>query len=64
MIAFLGWMTFIIGGAWLAAALTFALSCLRGGGLETAISSIYFAAVAALCWISFAIWISPITITV
>jgi hypothetical protein len=64
MIEFLGWAVFILGGAWLAGTMAFGMSMLvLSGGLETVGAGIFYAALAALGWLAFSVWLSPITIS-
>lgn len=57
----LGWFVFILGGAYLAANIAFVARCMAGGGLEAVASGLFFAGVAAIAWLVFAVWLSPIT---
>lgn len=64
MIEILGWAVFILGGAWLAGGMTFGMSMLAlGGGLETVGAGLVYAALAAVSWLAFSVWLSPITIS-
>lgn len=63
MIELLGWIAFIFGGAYFAAAAALIAMALRGGGLEDIPKIIGLVALAAIIWIAFAVWISPLSIT-
>ena len=65
MITFLGWLTFVFGGAYLAGGITAVITLLiMRDGFETFAPAIVMAGIAAMCWITFAVWMSPITIIV
>ena len=61
--ATLGWIVFILGGAYLVFCVAFMLTLLRGGGLETIALGSQVGAIAASAWIVFAIWLLPINIS-
>ena len=58
-----GWVVFILGGAYLAGAAGFALSGLRGGGLEAIPLMIVCGVLSAAAWVVFAFWLSPFAFT-
>jgi len=59
-----GWVVFIVGGAWLAfnASLIVGLTFIRGG-LESIPATLFVSGLAAVAWLSFALWLSPFSIT-
>ncbi len=61
--AALGWITFIFGGAVVAgyAAIAFGL-IFKKDGLEGVFGALIGGVVAAVAWLAFALWLSPITI--
>lgn len=68
MIEFLGWATFVLGGAVVAALVIMraylGIICRDGGGLEDVGAALFFAGLSALIWIGYALWLSPLTIAV
>lgn len=61
--ATLGWIVFILVGAYLVFGFAFLLTISRGGGLEAIALGSRVGAIAASAWIVFAIWLSPINIS-
>lgn len=61
--AVLGWITFIMGGAYLVFCAAYLVTICRGGGLETLALGIQAGTIAAAAWVVFAIWLSPINIS-
>ncbi|MDZ7789748.1 MAG: hypothetical protein U5L08_04490 [Xanthomonadales bacterium] len=65
MIEFIGWAAFILGGAWaIFAGFMFIGLFLVRGGLETLGPALFTSATAALAWIAFAVWLSPVTVSI
>lgn len=59
----LGWIAFILGGAYLSANFVFVLALCFFSGLEGIMPAGVIALASAVAWLTFSIWISPIEIS-
>ena len=65
MIVAIGWIAVALLGAWLIGALVVGIVSGFGlGGLESLPPALFCGAVAAIAWLVFVLWISPITVGV
>lgn len=65
MIEFIGWTAFICIGAYVVGYGTMiAVGVLSRRGLDALASMILWGAIAAMSWIAFALWLSPLTIAI
>lgn len=64
-ITFIGWFAFTILGAWTAASATvYVVDRLGGGSLENLPAAIAAGIIVAVAWTAFALWLSPLTISI